>query len=153
MDFLRDVVTDMGVRKQVGGFTLIELMIVVAIVGILATIALPSYQDYTVRAKVTDGLSLSQGFKIAVEDSWSSSPSFPLTALPPSLSDPTGGVQTVAGDPNSGHITVTFGSAAAAMNGHTVTLIPSLTSGQPITWTCQVDSAAYDRFVPALCRL
>jgi type IV pilus assembly protein PilA len=146
-------VADMGMRQAVRGFTLIELMIVVAIVGILAAIAIPAYEDYTVRAKVTEGISLSNGFKMAVEDSWSSNPSLPLSALPPSISSPSSAVQTVAGDPNSGHITVTFGIGASAMSGHSVTLIPSLSFGQPVTWVCQVDSATYDRFVPPICRL
>src|SRR5258708_6241358 len=59
-------------RRYQTGFTLIELMIVVAIVGILAAIAIPAYQDYTVRAKVTEGLSLGNSAKIAVEDNWPS---------------------------------------------------------------------------------
>ena len=50
------------------GFTLIELMIVVAIIGILAAVALPAYQDYTVRAKVTEGLSLASSAKLAVAE-------------------------------------------------------------------------------------
>src|SRR5467141_5176260 len=57
-------------RRIQQGFTLIELMIVVAIVGILAAIAIPAYQDYTVRAKVTEGLALANAAKIAVEDNW-----------------------------------------------------------------------------------
>jgi type IV pilus assembly protein PilA len=144
----------MEMRQAVRGFTLIELMIVVAIVGILATIAIPAYQDYTVKSKVTQGLSLSNGFKMAVEDSWNSSPAFPLLAIPPSISNPSSDwVQTVTGDPNSGNITVTFGGGADAMSGHTITLTPSLSFGQPVTWVCQVDSAAYDRYVPSNCRL
>ncbi|TMH77469.1 MAG: pilin, partial [Betaproteobacteria bacterium] len=59
-------VTDMG--KRVRGFTLIELMIVVSIVGILAAIAIPAYQDYTVKAKVTEGLSLAGSAKILVQE-------------------------------------------------------------------------------------
>ena len=54
------------------GFTLIELMIVVAIIGILAAVALPAYQDYTIRAKVSEGLVLSGGIKTAIEETYQS---------------------------------------------------------------------------------
>src|SRR3979490_1388995 len=110
-------VADMGTVKPVRGFTLIELMIVVAIVGILASIAIPSYQDYTVRAKVTEGLSLSNGFKMAIEDSWTSNQVLPLSALPPTQSyASTASVRSVTADSTLGDITVTFGGAAGAMN-------------------------------------
>src|SRR5690349_666657 len=61
------------------GFTLIELMIVVAIVGILAAIALPAYQDYTVRSKVSEGLSLVSGAKTAVSETYASTGNWPGT--------------------------------------------------------------------------
>jgi type IV pilus assembly protein PilA len=147
-------VADMGTVKPVRGFTLIELMIVVAIVGILASIAIPSYQDYTVRAKVTQGLSLSNGPKMAVEDAWTSNPVLPFPYLPPSLSYPAAStVQGVSTDPSNGQITVTFGGDAGAMSGHTIMLTPSLSAAQPVTWICQVDAASNDRYVPPVCRL
>jgi type IV pilus assembly protein PilA len=146
-------VTDMGIRQAaVRGFTLIELMIVVAIVGILASIAIPSYEAYTVRAKVTEGVSLSNGYKMAIEDAWTSNQTTPLTALPPSLTNPTSNIQSVVADPNTGYITVSFSTNTSQMAGHSITLMPSLTPGSPVTWTCLVDQASLDVYVPPFCR-
>ena len=65
--------------KKQQGFTLIELMIVVAIIGILAAIAIPAYQDYTIRAQVSEGLNLSAGAKAAVAEYFMDSGNFPTT--------------------------------------------------------------------------
>jgi type IV pilus assembly protein PilA len=128
-------VTDMGMRQAADrGFTLIELMIVVAIVGILAAVAIPSYEAYTVRAKVTEGVSLSNGYKMAIEDAWTSNQTTPLTALPPSLTNPTSNIQSVVADPNTGYITVSFSTNTSQMAGHSITLMPAWSTRR--RWTC-----------------
>ena len=71
------------------GFTLIELMIVVAIIGILAAVAIPAYQDYTVRAQVTEGLSLASGAKTAVSEYWASNGSLPTDNATAGMRDST----------------------------------------------------------------
>jgi len=138
-------------RKVQQGFTLIELMIVVAIVGILAAIAIPAYQDYTVRAKVTEGLSLANAAKIAVEDQWTSASSMPaaLTGYTFTATSLVSNI-TVA----SGLITITYDATGIPpMSGTTLKLSPTLATGAPITWVCQVSASTADRYVPQNCRI
>src|SRR5499433_3353660 len=72
---------DSEMKSVQKGFTLIELMIVVAIIGILAAIAIPAYQDYTIRAQVTEGLNLSDAVKVAVADYYTQNGVFPAAGL------------------------------------------------------------------------
>src|SRR5579862_5377861 len=95
------------------GFTLIELMIVVAIIGILAAIAIPAYQNYTIRSQVTEGLSLADGFKTTISEYYANNGAMPLAA------DMTAaGVLQVTGKyvtgiaVNGGGITITYGGQA-----------------------------------------
>ncbi len=138
------------------GFTLIELMIVVAIIGILAAIAIPAYQDYTIRSKVTEGLNLASAAKTGVTEYVVSEGEFPA-------SNDEAGV-AAAGDIRGNYVTsVTVGSPDGIITivysnpdeiaGNTIVLSPWTTGGS-VMWSCDQGGASPvdPRYRPANCR-
>ena len=128
------------IGSRSSGFTLIELMIVVAIIGILAAIAIPAYQNYTVRAQVTEGLNLGAHAKTRVEESYVNRGEAPVDRLQAGLSGnaaDTSGKYVQSLDVNNGVLVVTFGNEAnAAIATLTLTMTPYETAGRGVVWRC-----------------
>ena len=119
------------------GFTLIELMIVIAIIGILAAIAIPAYQNYTIRAQVTEGLTLADGWKTAIAEYYANAGTMP------SIGNLTGTTNSIGKYESSitvtsGSIIITYGNAANAKliaNGR-LGLVPYTNANNDVLWQC-----------------
>jgi len=149
--------------KQQKGFTLIELMIVIAIIGILAAIAIPAYQDYTIRSKVSEGLNLAGAAKLAVAETYDSKGGMPQVGSNISFGLPTAtsiagnyvlsvGVATV-----TGAITITYNTNVGGnptANGMAIVLSPDTSSIGAMGWTCGGTTATTmpNKYLPATCR-
>ena len=153
-------VLNMNLKRIQKGFTLIELMIVVAIIGILAAVALPAYQDYTIRAKVSEGMVLATGAKVSVAENAASGAPFAAGFTQPTATNSIASIVIVEA---TGVITVT--TTTAIDGGKTMLLVPTsggaalagtaaastVPTGGSIAWTCNTGTLAA-KYKPASCR-
>ena len=143
--------------KKQQGFTLIELMIVVAIIAILAAIALPAYQDYVARSQVSEAMTLSSGAKTAVTEYYADKGAFPTTNALAGLagaSSINGKYVTSVTVGTNGTITALLkgaGSVSAKVAGKTFVLTPA-DAGGSITWDCKASGTIDAKYRPSSCR-
>jgi len=163
-------------KQLQNGFTLIELMIVVAIIGILAAIAIPAYQDYTIRSKISEGISLSGAAKTAVEEAYQNNGKLPTGGngsyqLPTSTSIAGKYVNSVTVAANTGVISVAYNTSGAIGGGvvagaNVLTMVPGTIAGGNMVWACGYTNAVVNgatvataggttvprKYLPANCR-
>ena len=119
------------------GFTLIELMIVIAIIGILAAIAIPAYQNYTIRAQVTEGLTLADGWKTAIAEYYANTGNWPTIANLAGTTNSIGKYEQSITVTTGGVIQIKFGNQAnAKINGNSLALLPFTNANNDVLWEC-----------------
>lgn len=138
--------------RQQGGFTLIELMIVIAILGILAAIAIPTYQDYLIRARVSEGVAVASAAKTSVAEYYNSNNAWPTSNDQAGVSNVTTSYVSSLTVGNNGVITIDINEAGVGMasgTSLTIVLTPTAVTGA-VMWTCS--SSGETKYAPAPCR-
>ena len=136
------------------GFTLIELMIVVAIIGILASMAIPAYQTYTIRAQIAEGLQIAGPIQKAVAEFHVDHGTFPADNSEAAVYGASGYSSSYVSTINVADdvISIEFGNDAHAdINGETVTLTAA-SAGGSLRWQCASGGVIPDNYLPGVCR-
>lgn len=140
-------------RSGTSGFTLIELMIVVAIIGILAAIAIPAYQDYVVRSKISEGLTFIDHAKTTVSESYLANNAWPANNASAGMPSALAGnyVSNVQVALSSGVSVITATFQASAIPGLSVVFTPSVASSGAVLWSCSGQGQNV-QYLPSSCR-
>lgn len=145
---------DYDVNKVNQGFTLIELMIVVAIIGILASLAIPAYQNYIIRAQVSEGLVLSGPVQLAVASFLEEKGTFPVDNADAALELPTtySGSYVSSISVSGAVISIQYGNKANAEISGWDVLITATSNSNSIGWACSSGGIISDNYLPSSCR-
>jgi type IV pilus assembly protein PilA len=136
-------------RSLMKGFTLLEMMLVIAIIGIMATFAIPAYQDYMIRARVMEGLQMSMPARMAINEAYMSQHEFPVSQQSANYEspEPSKNISNISIASGTGVITIAYTPQAG---GGTLILTPSVKNDGQLAWDCQQGSLP-DKFKPSIC--
>ncbi|MBP3984526.1 pilin [Pseudoxanthomonas helianthi] len=140
--------------KKQQGFTLIELMIVIAIIAILMAIAIPAYQDYAVRTKASEGINLAAAAKLATAETYSSTGHYPPSnasaGLPTAAS--INGKYVTSVSTVDGVVTITYSGAEPKLPNNATLLLSASTAAGSVKWKCKKGANITDKYLPSECR-